>query len=202
MKIFNLYDFDKTILRKDSLLMFYFFNIKKRIWLFWHVFVLGFVALFCALKIMKFEKLKETLLFPFKFSKQKQKDLETFAVYAQKFCNEFYLNQKREDDVVCSASPTFLVKAIMKKLNSKAVVVASNISLDTLKFLKGEKNCKGARKIVALKKYFGEDELIAENSFSDSLSDMPLFLIATKKAFLVKKGRLELFMENGEIVKK
>jgi len=65
MLLNNLYDFDKTILRKNSILMFYFFGMKKRWWFFWHMAVVGFVWLLAKMKIIKYERFKEACLFVF-----------------------------------------------------------------------------------------------------------------------------------------
>lgn len=202
MLLNNLYDFDKTILRKNSILMFYFFGMKKRWWFFWHMAVVGFVWLLAKMKIIKYERFKEACLFVFRFSKNKQKELDDFAEYAKKFVNDFYVKQMQDDDVVCSDSPEFLVGAIMEKINPKATLVGSKISFETLKFEKGTKRCYAQQKVVELKKFFGTDDLACKNAFSDSLSDIFLFELAVEKAFLVKNGKLVLFKDNTRNSKK
>lgn len=184
----NLYDFDKTIIKKDSFSSFYFFMLKKRIWLCWHFFVVLFWGIMYVLRISKIERLKESMLFPLRFFKEKQKLLNQFADVAKNWCFDYYKNQMSPFDVVCSASPTFLVKAIMQQINPKAVVLGSEMILETQKFEKGSKNCKGQQKVLVLKNFFKNQTQNFENAFSDSLSDVPILCLA-KNAFLVKNGK-------------
>jgi len=192
MLINNLYDFDKTILEKDSFLMFYFYLLKRKPILFWHFFVMVFKAILCILGIVSIEKFKETILHIYNYFDNREKILSDFALKAKQKTNAYYLKQMRDDDVVCSASPTFIVKAIMDTINPNAIVIGSEISKDTLKYVDGEKNCKGANKIVALKKYFKTDIIECENAYSDSLSDIYLFDIA-KRAYMIVSGKPVLY---------
>lgn len=188
MKLNNLYDFDKTILNKDGSRAFFFYLLRQKPILFWKFFVMLFLCLFYVLKIIRIERLKEYLLSPLSHFKDREKVLKEFAEKEKKNCNVYYLKQMRDDDVVCSASAEFLVKALMFEINPKATVIGSNISLKTLKYVEGAKNCKGPNKIEIMKERFKTNSLFCKNAYSDSLSDRFMFDIA-EQAFLIVKNK-------------
>lgn len=105
----------------------------------------------------------------------------------------WYLEQKRDDDVVVSASPYFLINEACKRLGVKCIAT----DLDTHARLHG-KHCHGEMKVEAYKKVFGDKPLATY--YSDSLSDTPMFKFADK-GYLVKGDKVTLLYENGEKVK-
>ena len=97
---------------------------------------------------------------------------------------EWYLNQKRKDDVIISASPEFLLKPICGILGIDNLI-ATKVELSSGKFL--SKNCQGVEKVVRFKELFSEAEI--EAFYSDSKSDIYMAKLATK-AFRVKKNSI------------
>lgn len=179
----NGYDFDKTIYDGDSSVDFYFFCLKKnkKVLLQLPIQFIGFV-LYIIKKIDK-TKFKEKV---FSFLK-KINNVDDYIneFWKKKYINikPWYLKQKKDSDVIISASPEFLLKPLEKKLKVK--VIASKVDKKSGKFL--EKNCHDYEKVNRFYKEVGKKEL---NSFySDSMSDKPMMDIS-KEAYLVKKDKI------------
>ena len=100
---------------------------------------------------------------------------------------EWYAKARTEDDVIVSASLSFIIKPIMETLNIK-YWVATNFDTKSGK-IEGE-NCYGEQKVVEFSKLFELDKLDA--FYSDSMSDLPL-MKKEKKAFLVDGDKITEF---------
>lgn len=98
-----------------------------------------------------------------------------------KHVKSWYYKQKRDDDVIISASPEFLLKPVCERLGIKHLL-ASKVDTDTGMYL--GINCFGAEKVRRFYEAFGTDACI-EKFFSDSKSDEPLASIA-ESAYMVK----------------
>lgn len=190
----NLYDFDKTIFYRDSGSLFCLYCLRRHPTLFPYMLKSALYAALWGLKIVSAETFKTAAFF---FLKKIDAEKE-----AEAFWNEYaperltyYDGTARPDDVICSASPDFLVKAFFKKINPTATVIATGCDLKTGRII--GKNCKGQEKVVRLKE-LGYDRF--DNVYSDSLSDLPILSLGSN-AFLVKKGKPTPF-EVGQYTKK
>lgn len=181
----NIYDFDDTIFDGDSSVRFIKYSFKKY----------PFKVLWCIIKGIKecikylFKKsnigLIKSELFSFvKKINNLDEYMEDYVLSHQKYIKNFYLEQRKDDDVVISASFLFIVKPFCDKLGIKTVIATN---YDTVKGKIVGKNCKGKEKIVRFKEVFKEYNV--EEAYSDSLSDIPMFEIA-KKAYIVKGNEL------------
>ncbi len=112
-------------------------------------------------------------------------ELTRFWDSHEKKIRPWYYEQKKDDDVICSASPEFLLEEIIRRLGLSALI-GTRIDPRT-GTLTGE-NCKGEEKIPRFRAVFPDAEV--EEFYSDSRSDTPLANIA-HKAFLVKGNRRE-----------
>ena len=166
----NVYDFDGTIYNGDSSVDIYFFLLKRypKLIAFFPKQMLGIVKY--KLHLSSKEEMKEMY---FSFLKQNQNKIK-----------EWYLKQKRKDDVIISASPEFLLKPICDILGIDNLI-ATKVELSSGKFL--SKNCQGAEKVVRFEEIFSEAEI--EAFYSDSKSDTYMAKLATK-AFLIKNNRI------------
>lgn len=179
----NVFDFDKTIYNGDSTVDFCLWLMRrypKVIGDF--ISNLGVVIRYKRKKISKTE-MKESLYKCFRRVPNMEKELLLFWDKHEKNIEKWYLDVKREDDVIISASPEFLVSECCKRLGIKHVM-ASRVDCKTGKY--DGLNCYGAEKPKRFDGYFGEgkrEEI--ENFYSDSYSDAPLAVIA-KKAYLIK----------------
>lgn len=180
----NVYDFDKTIYPRDSSIQFYIFNLKRNLSLirFWPLQAVSFVRHYVLHQISKTE-MKENFYTYFKGIKDIHHMVELFWNQNEKNIFPWYLKQKKEDDLIISASPEFLLKPICDRLS--ITLIASDVDPKSGKTI-GE-NCYGAEKVVRLNALYPEAEI--QDFYSDSYSDSPLANLA-KKSFLVVKGEL------------
>lgn len=97
---------------------------------------------------------------------------------------EWYLLRQQEDDIIISASPTFLLKPACERLNIR-YLLASRVDKNTGMY-QGV-NCHGPEKVRRFFNAFPGGEI--DEFYSDSLSDAPLANLS-KRAFLVKGEEL------------
>ena len=180
----NVYDFDGTIYNGDSSVDIYFFLLKRypKLIAYFPKQMLGIVKY--KLHLSSKEEMKE-MNFSFLEGVRTDKTfIDDFWKQNQNKIKEWYLNQKRKDDVIISASPEFLLKPICDILGIDNLI-ATKVELSSGKFL--SKNCQGAEKVVRFKESFSKAEI--ETFYSDSKSDTYMAKLATK-AFLIKKNRI------------
>lgn len=178
----NVYDFDGTIYKKDSSVEFYKYIAKR------YPRVAGKCIIPQIVAIMKYkmhliskEKMKE-IFFSFLKYVDTEPILNQFVNIALNDITPWYVKQKRNDDVIVSASPRFLVEKFALHLNIKNVI-ASEVNIKTGKF--ESKNCYGQEKVTRFTKNFPNTQI--DGFYSDSESDLPLALIA-KHAYIVKRN--------------
>ena len=179
------YDFDKTIYKRDSSTDFFIYMIFSKPYLLlflpWYLIVLFLYGI----KALSKKRTKECLFFFVPWYKNIDKIVNKFWSKRANGIKEWYAKQKKDDDVIISASLGFILKPIMETLNIKNWI-ATNYSVKTGKIF-GE-NCYGEEKVVQFRKMFGDKEL--EAFYSDSLSDLPMMKIS-QQAILVNGDNLK-----------
>lgn len=172
------YDFDKTIYDGDSFMDFYKYCLLKRAYLLLYLpFQLCLLLLTCYSR----KYMKQTFASYLLFIGKKEKLIEGFWNKNMSKVKDFYFRQKRDDDIIISASPSFLLIPICKRIGIKNCI-ATNMDVRT-GIIKG-KNCRGMQKVIEFKKAFPEDSLLAY--FGDSKSD--LYMISFAKYGYYVKG--------------
>lgn len=182
----NVYDFDKTIYVNDSSMDFYKFNLKRNP------------------KLIKYWPRQSKAALDYKRGKITKTEMKTiFYEYFQGIkdidqavldfweahrdnLQDWYLRQKKEDDVIVSASPEFFLKPICDELG--VFLIASDVDKYTGDNLK--ENCFGAEKVTRFKEHFNLNEI--DEFYSDSYSDDPLAQYA-KKAFMVEGDDIKIW---------
>lgn len=180
----NIYDFDNTIYNGDT-------NVDLILYSFYHHPLIVIESLFSVIipfikykrNKIQFEQVKEKMLsFLFKI-----KDLE---VYLNKFVDKnmhnikpWYLENKKDNDIIISASYELWIKLFCDRLNVKHYI--STITNKNGKIV--GKNCSGNEKVVRLHKEYPNIKI--NNAYSDSFDDVPMLKLA-KKAYFVKKNKL------------
>ncbi len=179
----NVYDFDKTIYRSDSTKDF----ILKCF--LWHPKALLYVPRFgfAAMKYYLFHignktQFKERMYSLFKAC-DGEKDVARFWSEKLSGIKPFYCAQHRDDDVIISASPEFLLKPLEQKLH--ITVIAYKVDIRTGKY--DGVNCYHAEKVKRFYECFPNGTI--EEFYSDSYSDEPLANLA-ERAFIVKDDQL------------
>ena len=180
----NVYDFDRTIYDGDSTADFIFWCIRKKPSLALRLFpgTVAFGAHF--LKLCSKTYYKEKF---YRFlSRIPDIDAWVSDFWAESIdrIQEWYLLRQRDDDVIISASPTFLLRPACKQLGISHLL-ASRVDKDTGMYL--GRNCHGEEKVRRFSRAF--PDAVIDEFYSDSLSDAPLANLA-KRAYLVKGDEL------------
>lgn len=180
----NVYDFDKTIYDGDSTADFYFFSLKrhKKILLLTPSLFSAFVKFYIFKKGTK-TQFKEKMYRFLKYCDLK-KDIADFWTINIKKIKPFYKTQQRDDDVIISASPEFLLIPACKDIGINCLM-ASVVDERTGKY--SGINCHGEEKVRRFREKFENAEI--DEFYSDSYSDTPLAKIA-KSAFIVKGDKI------------
>ena len=175
----NVYDFDKTIFNPDSSKKFIFYCLKKKPYVVYRLPLAGVYFIKYKLGLCEKDAMKEKLFSIIRHFQPLDKYVHDFWSKNMDGFSKYYLAQKRPDDVIISASPSFLLRDICKELGI-GTLIASEADEKTGKWLR--KNCYGAEKVVRYREVFGDAKI--DEFYSDSLSDSPLAEIA-EKAFVV-----------------
>lgn len=179
----NVYDFDKTIYNGDSTVDFYIFCLKR------HKKILLTVPslLVAYLKFYVFKKGSKTQfkekMYKFLRYCNIDNDLKDFWQTHKCKLKKWYLEQQRDDDVIISASPEFLLSPIGKETGFD--VIASRVDKSSGKY-SGE-NCYYEEKVKRFMSKYKNGHI--DEFYSDHYSDEPLAKIADK-AFIVDGNKL------------
>ncbi len=177
----NVYDFDKTIFDGDSTQKFYLYLLKNNPKIAFYLPKQFFYFMPFSFGIMEKTKFKEKFYSCFSSIENIEEEVEKFWDINIKGIKKWYYDNQREDDIIISASPEFLLKPICKRLNIK-YLIASKVDSKTGKY--DGLNCYGEEKVIRLKKE--KPEVIINEFYSDSFSDEPLAMLA-KKSYIVDK---------------
>ena len=107
-----------------------------------------------------------------------REEVERFWLTHDKNLKDWYFAQKREDDLIISASPEFLLEPLMKRL--ELTMIASRVAAET--GIYEGLNCHGEEKVRRMRELYPEAEI--DGFYSDSKSDTPLAKLA-RNAYLV-----------------
>ena len=185
----NVFDFDKTIYDGDSTVDFWKFCLKKYPKTKRHLVRVAFNGLKFAFKIMEKTAFKEDFYRFLEDVDDIDAALEEFWDSHEMNIKDWYLNMQKEDDVIISASPEFLLIPICNRLGIKHLM-ASRVDKKTGKYT--GLNCHGEEKVKRYKARFGNSQI--HEFYSDSYSDTPLAKLAFD-AILVKGNELEAWSE-------
>ena len=178
----NVFDFDNTIFVPDSSYCFFMFCLRH------YTRATGRAIPNSLLQFVKYvkdgrrdaQKLKEALFSYLNRIDSVERVVEEF--WEENFCRieDWYLRQKREDDLIISASPEFLLKPAADRLGVSLIATQMNPYTGKIQ----GKNCHDEEKVRRFLACYPADSV--ENFYSDSLSDTPVARLA-EKAWLVQK---------------
>jgi len=183
----NVYDFDNTIYRGDSSVDFFRHCAAK----FPRANLSALAAapwfLLMLLGLAEKTRVKERFYRYLRHVPDVREEVERFWLTHDKNLKDWYFEQKREDDLIISASPEFLLEPLMKRLELD--MIASRVVPETGVYV--GLNCHGEEKVRRMREAYPEAQIDA--FYSDSKSDLPLARLA-RKAVLVKDDVLEPFV--------
>lgn len=179
----NVYDFDKTIFYPNSMVKFGFFCFKRHPKIFFTYFCPTIPKVFKYL----FKKTTKNALYGYmssliKHLKNPDKDIADFWVKYEKNISAWYLKQKKDDDLIITGSPEYLIKPIADKLGVN--VVGTIIDRETGLMIGNIMMAKEKAKCIIEK-----DMPVIDNFYSDSLSDTPIALLADHAFIVTNKAR-------------
>ncbi len=178
------YDFDKTIYKNDSSTEFFIYMIFSRPYLLlfapWFLIVLALYGM----KLISKKHVKECLFFFIPWHSNIEKIVDKFWAKNANKIKDWYSYSRKDDDVIISASLSFIIKPVMEMLNIKNWI-ATNYNVKTGKIY-GD-NCYGEAKVVEFNRLYEGTNL--EAFYSDSLSDLPMMKLA-EKAYLVEGDKI------------
>ena len=176
----NVYDFDDTIYEGDSTVDFFFYCLKGKPSIAKYMPRQIFGAIRYVFKQITKEEVKEIFFSFLTELSEPERYVKEFWDVNEGKIKEWYLKQKRDDDMIISASPQFLIEPMGERLKIRKVI-ASPVDIYTGKFLGN--NCKGNEKVRRLYEYM--PNVVVEEFYSDSHSDLAMAKIA-QKSFLVQ----------------
>lgn len=191
----NVFDFDKTIYDGDSTVDFWKYCLKKYPKTKKHLLHTGINGLKFALRMMDKTIFKEDFYSFLQEIDDIDSALADFWDEHEVNIKDWYLKMQREDDVIISASPEFLLKPICDKLGIK-YLMASRVDPKSGKY--DGVNCHGEEKVRRYSEKFGRAQI--HEFYSDSYSDTPLAKLAFDP-ILVKENDFEPWSEK-ELSKK
>lgn len=184
----NGYDFDDTIYDGESVVDFFFFYIRKDPKLLKYIphmavglfkYKTGKITVESALKT--YEKLVQDYIASIP---DLEEIVREFWDKHEHKIKPFYLEQKKDDDVIISSSPTVLLGEIFRRIGVKNSV-CSELNPETGKL---EYACFRENKVHAFKDKYPGVKL--DKFYTDSVNDLPLVELANE-AYMVKRDRVE-----------
>lgn len=189
----NGYDFDETIFKGNSLRRFFFYCLIRLPYLLLYMPAQLFAAILYGVRILNKHRFLCVLEWFIVFVPCKRKFIQNFWDKNFKRIKPWYLRQKRDDDIIISASPLYLVEVACSRLG--VACIASNVNISNGKT--AGRHCHGKAKPFFYKERFGDTPL--KTYYSDSLSDVPMFLLA-EEGYLVNGDKITLLYKNGQKV--
>lgn len=180
-------DFDETLYKHDSLIKFCLFIYRKRPIQSVNIIIQIIAFVLHTLKLINTKRYKEIFL---SFAKGiNEEELYQFSVefwkkeYPSEFNSTILEAIKKSERTICiSASPELYLKYICQQLNIE--LIGTRIQYKGSKYRIVGENCKAEEKLNRLKEYLKSESYEIDNSYSDSMTDTPLFNISNN-AYLV-----------------
>lgn len=186
----NGYDFDKTILSGNSVRRFYCYCLLRLPYLVLYMPVLLLAVILYGVRLLSKRRLLLWLEGYFALVPHIMRFVERFWDKNLRHIQGWYLAQRRDDDVIISASPQFIVEEACRRLGVRCI--ATDLDARRVR-LRGEQ-CYGSVKADVYRSHFGDAPLNAY--YSDSMSDLPMFLLA-REGYMVKGKRVKLLYKDG-----
>ena len=177
----NIYDFDETIYNGDSTRDFYFYCLKKYPKILLDVPRMAWTFFLYILGVVTKTRFKQTMYRFLRRVPDIDAATDDFWNKHENNIKKWYKDRQKEDDVIISASPEFLLSPICARLGIKNLI-ASKVNKHDGKYT--GVNCHGEEKVARLNKAMPDAH--CEEFYSDSLSDAPLAEIADK-AYIVQR---------------
>ena len=187
----NVYDFDETIFQPDSSFAFILYCVKRCPGALLRT-APGTIRAAVRYRAGRIptKTLKEQLFSFLRYVPDPEGLVQDFWDKHFSQVERWYLNQRKADDLIITASPEFLVGEAARRLGVSVLGTRMDIRSGRIE---GE-NCHDSEKVNRFRALYGDTQ-IAE-FYSDSLSDTPMARLA-RQAFLVHKGTLRSWPDSN-----
>lgn len=188
----NVYDFNKTIYHGDVTIDFYFFCLKRNLFLVRYLFYQLYMFLKYCVDISTETECKEGLLCFLKGVKDIDTEIQAFWLKNDVKIQDWYRDKEHDIDVIISSAPEFLIQPILESLDVHKII-ASKVDAKTGRF--SSINCSGHEKINRISEVFLNNTdmkvtpLTILQCYLHQISDEPLALLA-KASYIVSKGQI------------
>lgn len=179
----NTYDFDQTIFYPDSSYCFVMYCLRR-----WPGKVLraapgaAWAGLLHLLGRAATKELKEKTFAFLRYLDDVDGTVAAFWEEHRDRVSQWYLRQKREDDIIISASPDFLLRPMTDELGVRLIATVMDKHSGKI----SGNNCHDEEKVRRFRaEYPGAH---TEEFYSDSLSDSPMAAIADRAYIVVDRG--------------
>ena len=185
----NAYDFDNTIYDGESIFDFFIFALKKDIWLIKFFPLVLFRLIEYKLNLLKIEKIYQTCEIIinsfFKHSNLNYDELiEEFWKINHKKLKQQFLDMLKEDDLIITGCPNFLINYIKDELKVKNIICTDfDLKNKKVNFI-----CFNKNKVIAYKNKFKNKKI--NKFYTDSLTDIP-FMELSSEVYLVNKNNVK-----------
>ena len=189
MKV-NVYDFDDTIYKGDSGVEFYLYMLRKRFFIVSMSMLKAIpVSILYLLKKRETRDIKDKLFSFIKHIPNLDEYVKSFWNKNQHKIKKWYLEQKKDSDVIITANYDFLIKEICNRLNIRNLI-ATEYDFNSYK-IKGI-HSRGEGKIKLFEERYPEYKI--DKTYSDSKKDIPL-LRAGNPGYVVKNDKIIEYKE-------
>ncbi len=203
LKTYALFDFDGTLIRGDSIILFIRYAWRNKLCSGADVLRFAAAGVLFTLKLIPPKRAKEMGL---NFLKTKERAV--FAAAAEDFCRSVLVPrlypqgvaairehvQAGHEVLLISASPAFYLEPL-KEILGLTAVLATRFSADEDGRFAGEiigENCRGEQKTVRLREYLAETgnefSAFTSSAYGDSTHDLPMLALC-RYAYAVNPGR-------------
>ncbi len=177
------YDFDKTVFRRESSFLFYRYCVRRHPRLLKHLPRIGLYALMAKLGRCSLTRFKEEFHRYLTSLADTEALLESFWDRYEHCIPAWLPPLLPQGGLVISASPEFLVEGLCRRLG--LAVMGTRMDIRTGK-ITGQ-NCRGGEKPIRFRAEYPDAPVDA--FYSDSMADAPMAALA-EKAWLVRGNRL------------
>ena len=180
----NVYDFDNTIYMGDSSVDFWLYCLKKKPIIIVLLPYQVWMAILYKIKLIDKVRFKEAFFCFLRLLPDTENTVEHFWNRNGNKIKKWYKKKQKEDDIVISASPYFLLIEICGRIGVSNLI-ATDVDMVTGKF-RGP-NCYGDEKVNRFLKLYGSETV--DEFYSDSYSDYPMRKMALR-GYLVRGERI------------
>lgn len=179
------YDFDQTIYAGNCFADFYFYCLLRRPYIALLLPYQAIIGLLYLVRAIDRRRCKQLFHIYLGWLWKRESLITQFWQGHIKKIKAWYLAQKRDDDVIVSATPKFFLQPACNQLGLRYLIATEMNPCNGV--IRGD-NCCGVNKVKMFQQTFGANTKLAA-FYSDSRSDIPMMQLA-ERGYLVFGNRI------------